>query len=109
MNTISGKGGFEAVCSEAFIKLEQASEEYKLSLKDIEITSGEVFDEIKKGYDKNTEATKELLEENNKLIQSYVDQLDDVQAVIDKMESLIKKYAEAEAAAKKYAEAAHNA
>ncbi len=109
MNTISGKGGFESVCSEAFIKLEQASEEYRLSLKDIETTSGEVFEEIKKGYDKNTEATKELLEENNKLIQSYVDQLDDVQAVIDKMEGLIAKYAEAEAAAKKYAEAAHNA
>lgn len=109
MNTISGKGGFETVCSEAFIKLEQASEEYRLSLKDIETASGEVFDEIKKGYDKNTEVTKKLLEENNKLIQSYVDQLDDVQAVIDKMEGLIKKYAEAEAAAKKYAEAAHNA
>ena len=109
MSKIADEGGFSEVCKNAFKELEDENEKYKESLKEIETTAGYSFDAIKGGYDKNTAAAKLLLEENNKLIQSYKDQLTEIQALIDQMDAIILKYKDAADAAKQYGEEAYKA
>ena len=109
MDTIAGNGGFEETCAGAFAQLELANEEYKNGLQQLQEKSGVVFTEIKNGYDKNTEAAKNLLKENNALITSYTNQLNEVKKVIEEMEALIAKYKEAETAAKNMGIAAEEA
>ena len=109
MAAINGAGGFEEVCKNAFKELEDANTKYRESLKEIEKTAGLSFDEIKGGYDKNTAAVKSLIQENNTLIQSYKDQLEEIGKVILEMDKIIEKYKDAADAARTYGEEAYKA
>ena len=107
VDTITGEGGFTAVCKDAFEELDQATQDYTTGLEELQENAKVSFEEVKEGIDNVIIDTEKLLENNNELIEQYDGEIDAIRSVIDELEGLIKKYKEAEAAAKAASEEAY--
>lgn len=106
-DTFAGEGGLKEVCKDALLELEEATEDYRKSLEEIEASAEVAFDKVYNGEDRVIEQTRDLISENEELIGTYEDQLDAVQSVIDKLDELLNKYKEVTAAAKETAQAGY--
>lgn len=106
-NAFGGEEGFYGVCKDAFDKLDLATQDYEQSLKDLQESAGQNFEEISNGIDNTINNTEQLLWDNQELIESYENELKAIKEVIDELDSLIAKYKEAENAAKAATEEAY--
>ena len=105
---IIGEGGFFPVCSEAFTKLDEATQEYETGLATLQEVAGQSAEAIKNGLDPVIEKTQQLVKDNDMLIDTYNKELEAIRGVINELEILKAKYGEAFDAANKAAEAAKN-
>ena len=105
---IIGEGGFFPVCSEAFTKLDEATQEYETGLTTLQEAAGQSAEAIKNGLDPVIEKTQQLVKDNDELIETYNKELEAIRGVINELEILKAKYGEAFDAANKAAEAAKN-
>ena len=105
---IIGEGGFFPVCSEAFIKLDETTQEYETGLATLQEVAGQSAEAIKNGLDPVIEKTQQLVKDNDELIETYNKELEAVQSVIDELDTLRQAYVDAESAAKTATEAAKN-
>ena len=106
-DVFAGEGGFLPTCKDAFNELNQATQAYEDSLKEIEETAGVSFDKVADGVDSIITQTEELLSDNNELIDSYNKELEAIQSVVNELDGLVNKYKEAEEAAKAATEEAY--
>ena len=105
---IIGEGGFFPVCSEAFTRLDEATQEYETGLATLQEVAGQSAEAIKNGLDPVIEKTQQLVKDNDMLIDTYNKELEAIRGVINELEILKAKYGEAFDAANKAAEAAKN-
>lgn len=106
INIISGDGGFEQTCKDAWQSISDATNQYNKDLEELEVNSGRVFDNIVAGQDKNLEKAEDLVQENNDLIDTYETMFDAMDDVVDKLAAITKGYEDAARAAKEAAIAA---
>ena len=106
MDQFTKEGGFGEVCKDAFAQLEQAAKDYNTKLQEIQTIGKISFDTIKNGVDKTIDSMKNLITENQNLIDKYDLELDAIAKVIASLDSLILKYNKAYEAAKKTVEEA---
>ena len=88
IDTFSGEDGFEQVCKNTFEVLDDAAEDYIMTLDDIAATNEEVSTEA---YEEGMD----LIEVNEELIQTAQDEYDAIGMVIDQVSELIETYREA--------------
>ena len=106
-DAFAGEDGFYGVCKDAFEKLDNATKDYEGSLKNLQDSAGQDFNEIGNGLDNVINQTQNLLNGNRELINSYINQLDAVRSVINELEVLVAEYKAAETAAKAATAAAY--
>lgn len=106
-DAFAGEDGFYGVCKDAFEKLDNATKDYEGSLKNLQDSAGQDFNEIGSGLDNVINQTQNLLSGNRELINSYIDQLNAVRSVINELEALVAEYKNAETAAKAATAAAY--
>lgn len=87
-----GEGGLIPVCQDAFKKLEASVGSFNNSLNNIQISSGQNFDDIANGLDQYVSTIESYIPANEKLINSYNQQIDAIQGVIEQLQELIKQY-----------------
>ena len=107
VDKITGEGGLEPTCKNAFDNIKNATEDYEDSLKKLQNTAGVSFDDIINNVDTTINQTKDLIQDNNELVNSYKNQLDAVQNVINQLDTLIGKYRSAKNEAIAATEAAY--
>lgn len=95
----AGEGGFIPTCENAFKQLDEALLTYRNNLSETSERSGVDFNKIAEGYDMNIQKAKELLEENDKLLEKYKAQLEAVQDVLQEVKQLEEAYRGVAAAA----------
>ena len=95
----AGEGGFIPTCENAFKQLDEALLTYRNNLSETSERSGVDFNKIAEGYDMNIQKAKELLEENDKLLEKYKAQLEAVQDVLREVKQLEEAYRGVAAAA----------
>lgn len=106
-DVFAGEGGFIPTCTEAFQELDDTTVDYKDSLDELERAAGIDFESIGRGYDSNIEKAQALLQENDKLIQNYRNQITEIKNVIDQLDFLMTKYGEVQRQAEAAATAAY--
>ena len=107
-DVFAGEGGFIPVCEEALDDLHEATKDYENDLKEIENTANISFDNVSNRIDNAIDKTKELLDNNDNLINSYYDEMDAIAGVVNELNNLVDTYDEAARAAKDAEEAAYN-
>ena len=106
-NVFAGEGGFTEVCKDAMTQLSEATKTYNKDLEEIEQSAELTFKTVVDGTDQAIIDTNALILENDKLIQTYKDELGAVQAVITELDKLIEKFDAARLAAIEASKAAY--
>ena len=65
VDKITGEGGLEPTCKNAFDNIKNATEDYEDSLKKLQNTAGVSFDDIINNVDTTINQTKDLIQDNN--------------------------------------------
>ena len=107
-DTFAGEGGFIPTCKDAIEQLNAATETYEQDLNQVQQAAGQNFGDVQRGIDDTKTKTEELIQDNGVLIQTYQDQLNEVQKVINELQSLCSQYNAVKIAAQQAAEAAYN-
>ena len=94
-DNIAGEGGLVPTCEEAFEELNNATQDYVDSLQEIEHVGEISFETIGDGLDPILDATRELINDNDELINKYNNELAAIQNVINQLDELCNKYDEA--------------
>lgn len=105
-NTFAGEGGFIPTCQEAFMSLEETTDQYRQSLDALAAAAGIDFGYISSGIDWTIGETQALLQGNEQLIQSYMNEINAIQSVVANLQNLISSYHGAQQAAIAAADAA---
>ena len=100
VDTIIGEGGLDEVCKDTFEDLHNATTQFEEDLTQIETNAGQTFKEIAEGGNNAYDKVKDLVEENNKLIESCSTEVEAIKDVINELDLLIAKYDEVIKAAK---------
>ena len=100
VDTIIGEGGLNGVCKDTFEDLHNATAQFEEDLTQIETNAGQTFKEIAEGSNNAYDKVKDLVEENNKLIESCSTEVEAIKGVITELDLLIAKYDEVVQAAK---------
>ena len=108
INEFTGPDGFKNQTLESMDALSQATRDYEDDLRDIQQASGEVFDDVEAGIDKNIPKTQDLIEENRELNDQYQDQIDKIKELNAELDQNLAKYKGITDAAKQAATAAYN-
>jgi Mg2+ and Co2+ transporter CorA len=103
-----GDAGFAEQTKDAWQEIKDATKGYDDDLKDLEEAAGETFEAISEGEDVSVEKARELINENQGIIDKYGDELHKVQECYDTVNKLIKAHTEEMEVAKKAAEEAYN-
>lgn len=106
-DVFAGEGGFTEVCKDAMTQLSEATKTYNKDLEEIEKSAELTFKTVVDGTDQAIIDTNALILENDKLIQTYEDELTAVQAVITELDKLIEKFDDARLAAIEASKAAY--
>ena len=93
-DVIIGEGGLNGVCKDAFEDLHNATAQFEKDLTQIETNAGQTFKEIAEGGNNAYDKVKDLVEENNKLIESCSTEVEAIKNVINELDLLIAKYDE---------------
>lgn len=108
INEFTGPDGFKNQTLESMDALSQATRDYEDDLRDVQQASGEVFDDVEAGIDKNIPKTQDLIEENRELNDQYQDQIDKIKELNAELDQNLAKYKGITDAAKQAATAAYN-
>ena len=108
INEFTGPDGFKNQTLESMDALSQATRDYEDDLKDVQQASGEVFDDVETGIDKNIPKTQDLIEENRELNDQYQDQIDKIKELNAELDQNLAKYKGITDAAKQAATAAYD-
>lgn len=108
INEFTGPDGFKNQTLESMDALSQATRDYEDDLKDVQQASGEVFDDVEAGIDKNIPKTQDLIEENRELNDQYQDQIDKIKELNAELDQNLAKYKGITDAAKQAATAAYD-
>ena len=108
INEFTGPDGFKNQTLESMDALSQATRDYEDDLRDVQQASGEVFDDVEAGIDKNIPKTQDLIEENRELNDQYQDQIDKIKELNAELDQNLAKYKGITDAAKQAATAAYD-
>lgn len=108
INEFTGPDGFKNQTLESMDALSQATRDYEDDLRDVQQASGEVFDDVEAGIDKNIPKTQDLIEENRELNDQYQDQIDKIKELNAELDQNLAKYKDITDAAKQAATAAYD-
>lgn len=108
INEFTGPDGFKNQTLESMDALSQATRDYEDDLRDVQQASGEVFDDVEAGIDKNIPKTQDLIEENRELNDKYQDQIDKIKELNAELDQNLAKYKGITDAAKQAATAAYD-
>ena len=108
INEFTGPDGFKNQTLESMDALSQATRDYEDDLRDVQQASGEVFDDVEAGIDKNIPKTQDLIEENRELNNQYQDQIDKIKELNAELDQNLAKYKGITDAAKQAATAAYD-
>ena len=101
---VTNPDSFKNLVSQATDNLNEKRQEYQNGLKELEEAAGENFENIRSGVDKTTEVTKDLIEENDNLIDRMGTEYDKMELLREKGQKLKEKYYELTEQAKKAVE-----
>ena len=108
INEFTGPDGFKNQTLESMDALSQATRDYEDDLRDVQQASGEVFDDVEAGINKNIPKTQDLIEENRELNDQYQDQIDKIKELNAELDQNLAKYKGITDAAKQAATAAYD-
>ena len=91
-SAFAGEGGFVNICQDALAQLDEATKEYENGLTILEENGKTNFENIGSGIDNNIDKTQDLVIDNNKLIDSYRQQLKTMSDLIDELDNMIIRY-----------------
>jgi hypothetical protein len=103
----NGPEGFAKVTQDSWYEMKDAEQEYAQDMEDLETAAGKTYKAIYDGEDDAIEKAGKLVEDNEKLIKKYGEELTAVQKVYEEVKKLRDMYASAEQAAIKATEAAY--
>ena len=107
-DTMAGEGGFIPATKDAMEELDQATKDYQDSLNETAAAAGVDFADIQMGTDDTITITQDLLDMNQQVIDSYVNELEAVKKVLDQVNQLVTAYQLAKQAAIDAATEAYN-
>ena len=107
-DTMAGEGGFIPATKDAMEELDQATKDYQDSLNETAAAAGVDFADIQMGTDDTITITQDLLDMNQQVIDSYVNELEAVKKVLDQVKQLVTAYQLAKQAAIDAATEAYN-
>ena len=109
-DAFAGAGGFIPACQQGFDDITAATQNYEAELDQLQQIAGEDFGRIRQGaINPTTEAFKELIIQNDALIESMKNQLSAIDALKTALQDLRSKYEAVWKAAQDAAQAAHDA
>lgn len=108
IDKFKAEGGLEEACRETFKEIETAADDFKKKLEEVQSAAGLSFDEIARGEDTALEKAKELIGDNQQIIDESKQQIEQYKELIAQVTALADAYSKVRENAIKSAEAAHD-
>ena len=107
IDTFIADGGIGPTIDQVFKDADEALKNYESSLSEVEAAAGISFDAIKNGTDAASESAKELISDNNEIMDQCKEQVEEYKALIAQVKDLATAYDGVRDAAIRAANAAH--
>ena len=107
IDTFIADGGIGPTIDQVFKDADEALKNYESSLSEVEAAAGISFDAIKNGTDAASESAKELIGDNNEIMDQCKEQVEEYKALIAQVKDLATAYDGVRDAAIRAANAAH--
>ena len=107
IDTFIADGGIGPTIDQVFKDADEALKNYESSLSEVEAAAGISFDAIKSGTDAASESAKELIGDNNEIMDQCKEQVEEYKALIAQVKDLATAYDGVRDAAIRAANAAH--